>query len=149
LRKTFSNFSRDPTQLLIRLGADVNEQNPSNKFTPLHYAIQGNNAEAIRILIDCGAKTSIRNADNDDAYDFAAKSSNARYLVVLMAQLTFSNKDLPRWLQIDSSYRRFGTKILPFIIILSIAFIVQVSIVWYAKVLCFVAVGLVNYLFAL
>lgn len=143
------DFSRDPTQLLIRLGADVNEQNPSNKFTPLHYAIQGNNSDAIRILIDCGAKTSIRNIDDDDAYDFAAKNSNARSLVLFMARLTFSNKDLPRWLQIDSSYRRFGTKILPYIIFLSIAFTVQLSIAWYSKALLFISLGLIAYLFAL
>lgn len=141
--------SRDPTQLLIRLGANVNEQNPSNKFTPLHYAIQENNSEAVRILIDCGAKTSIRNLNDDDAYDFAAKSSNARYIVVFMARLTFSNKDLPRWLQIDASYRRLGTKMVPYIIFLSIALIVELSIAWYSKVLMCIALCLIIYLFAL
>jgi ankyrin repeat protein len=48
---------------LFRLGASVHYQNPTNKNTALHYAISGNNSEAIHVLIQCGAKTNIRNAD--------------------------------------------------------------------------------------
>ncbi len=47
----------------FRLGAQVNFQNPINKFTSLHYAITGSNREAIQILLDAGAKTDIRNSD--------------------------------------------------------------------------------------
>ncbi len=49
--------------LHFRLGAQVNLQNPTNKFTSLHYAIAGSNREAIQILLDAGAKTDIRNLD--------------------------------------------------------------------------------------
>lgn len=41
----------------------MNFQNPTNKFTPLHYAIIGWNREAIEILLDANAKIDIRNAD--------------------------------------------------------------------------------------
>jgi ankyrin repeat protein len=119
--------SRDPTQLLIQLGASVNQQNSTNKYTALHYAVAGNNPEAIRVLLLCGAKTNIRNADNEDVYDFAAKSNNARYLVILIAQLTYSNADLPRWLQVHHSIRRFGTKLSPYIFLIIIGFIVQLT----------------------
>src|ERR1700712_4567481 len=66
--------NRDPTQLLIRykifiyikemnckfrLGAQINYQNPINKFTALHYAITGSNRESIRVLLDAGAKTDL------------------------------------------------------------------------------------------
>jgi ankyrin repeat protein len=50
-------------KLLFRLGASINYQNPNNKYTALHYAISGNNTEAICVLLDSGAKTNIRNAD--------------------------------------------------------------------------------------
>ncbi|CAF4396345.1 unnamed protein product, partial [Rotaria magnacalcarata] len=45
------------------LGADINHQNPDNKYTALHYAVSYNNDDAIRVLIDAGAKTNIRNSD--------------------------------------------------------------------------------------
>ncbi|CAF2411056.1 unnamed protein product [Rotaria sp. Silwood2] len=122
--------NRDPTQLLVRLGASVHEQNPNNKYTALHYAISGNNSEAIRVLLDAGAKTSIRNADNEDAFDLAAKSTQARYLVFLLSQLTSSNTYLPRWLQVDRSIRRLGTKALPYIILIIVAYILDLSL-WF------------------
>ena len=46
-----------------RLGARINLQNPQNQNTPLHYAILANNREAIRILMEAGARTDVRNAD--------------------------------------------------------------------------------------
>ena len=47
----------------FRFGAQVNYQNPVNKFTPLHYAIAASNREVIDPLITAGAKTDIRNSD--------------------------------------------------------------------------------------
>jgi ankyrin repeat protein len=49
--------------IYFRLGAEIDCQNPINKFTPLHYAVTGSNREAIQILLDSGAKTDIRNSD--------------------------------------------------------------------------------------
>ncbi|CAF1041855.1 unnamed protein product [Rotaria sordida] len=122
--------SRDPTQILVRLGASINYQNPNNKYTALHYAISSNNLEAIRVLLDAGAKTSIRNANNEDVVDFAAKSTNNRYLLFLLNELTSSNTHLPRWLQINRSIRCFGTKFLPYIILILVACILELTL-WF------------------
>ncbi|CAF3619151.1 unnamed protein product, partial [Adineta steineri] len=122
--------NRDPTQLLIRLGASVNEQNPNNKYTALHYAVSSVNTEAIRVLIDCGAKTNIRNADNEDIYEFAAKSPQTRYLILLISQLTIANSDLPKWLQVDRSIRTLGTKLFPYLVLIFIACVVELSL-WF------------------
>ena len=45
------------------MGAQVDLQNPTNKFTALHYAIMESNGGGIKVLIDNGAKTDIRNCD--------------------------------------------------------------------------------------
>ena len=57
------HFNRKLTKWNFRLGAQVNYQDPTNKCTPLHYAITASNREAIRLLLDAGAKTDIRNSD--------------------------------------------------------------------------------------
>ncbi|XP_078041945.1 transient receptor potential channel pyrexia-like [Augochlora pura] len=41
---------------LIKQGADVNCRNPINCYTPLHFAIHRNSADAARVLLDNGAK---------------------------------------------------------------------------------------------
>ncbi|CAF4681566.1 unnamed protein product, partial [Rotaria sp. Silwood2] len=117
--------NREPTQLLIRLGAQINYQNPINKFTSLHYAIIESNIEAIQILLDIGAKTDIRNCDNEDAYELVARQSMNKYLVSLLSSYRFPKHNLPKWLQFNSLYRRFGTKFLPYFIIIMIAYIFQ------------------------
>ncbi|CAF4596703.1 unnamed protein product [Rotaria socialis] len=112
------------------LGADINHQNPDNKYTALHYAVSNNNYDAIRVLIDAGAKTNIRNSDNEDVFDFAAKAKNSRYLLRLLSELTSSNKVVPRWLEVNRSTQLFGIKLLPYIIIILVAFIVDLE-VWF------------------
>ncbi|CAF4413926.1 unnamed protein product, partial [Adineta steineri] len=88
------------------------------------------NTEAIRVLIDCGAKTNIRNADNEDIYEFAAKSPQTRYLILLISQLTIANSDLPKWLQVDRSIRTLGTKLFPYLVLIFIACVVELSL-WF------------------
>ena len=46
---------------------------------------------------------------------------------MLLAQLTASNADLPRYLQVNRSIRRFGMKFLPYLVLIVIALIVQYS----------------------
>ncbi|CAF0817270.1 unnamed protein product [Rotaria sp. Silwood1] len=117
--------NREPTQLLVRLGAQINFQNPINKYTSLHYAIIQSNIEAIRILLDAGAKTDIRNCDNEDAYELVIKQPKNHYLISLLSSYRFPKHDLPKWLQFNSLYRRLGTKFLPYFIIIIVACIFQ------------------------
>ncbi|CAF1047249.1 unnamed protein product [Adineta ricciae] len=129
--------SRDPTQLLIRLGSQVNYQNPTNKCTPLHYAIMAVNREAIRILLQSGAHIDIRNADNETAYDVASRQPESRYLTYLLTENQPSNSNLPKYLQFSKSSRRLGTKLSPYLLIFFIAFIFQWNIsLIYKGVLC-------------
>ncbi|CAF2037640.1 unnamed protein product [Rotaria magnacalcarata] len=137
-------MNRDPTQILIRLGADINHQNPDNKYTALHYAVSYNNDDAIRVLIDAGAKTNIRNSDNEDIFDLAAKAKNARSLLRLLSGLTSSNKVVPRWLEVDRSTRLFGIKLLPYILIILVALIVDLEIWFVYKGVVFVGLFLLT-----
>ncbi|CAF0738301.1 unnamed protein product [Rotaria sordida] len=136
--------NREPTQLLVRLGAQINYQNPFNKFTSLHYAIIGSNIEAIRILLDAGAKTDIRNYDNEDAYELVARQPTNHNLASLLSSYRFSNHNLPKWLQFNSLYRRLGTKFLPYFFIIIIACIFQFNFSLIYKVILILALILLT-----
>jgi len=45
---------------LIQEGADINAQNNKGN-TPLHYAVKHRNQKVIDLLIECGAKSDIKN----------------------------------------------------------------------------------------
>lgn len=55
------------------------------------------------------------------------KTSNARALVMLLARLTSSNNLLPRFLQMDRPVRHFGTKFLPYLVLILVGLIVEYS----------------------
>lgn len=64
---------------------------------------------------------------NQDVFDVALQSKNARFLMHLLNEQTGLNKRLPACLQVDRSTRRFGTKLLPFIIIGLVGYIVDLD----------------------
>ncbi|CAF3361176.1 unnamed protein product [Rotaria socialis] len=120
--------NRELTQVLIRLGAEVNYQNPVNKFTALHYAIHDANLDAVKILLDAGAKVDIRNSDNETAYELEEKQPKRFHIRSFLLSRRVSNPHLPKCLQLNSSYRRLGTKLLPYFILIIIAFIFQYTL---------------------
>ncbi|CAF3490537.1 unnamed protein product [Adineta steineri] len=120
--------NRDPTQLLVRLGSQINYQDPVNKCTPLHYAINASNKEAVQVLLDANARTDICNSDNETPLDVARRLSGNMSLMYLLSKNNGSNPGLPKWLQFDKSSRRLGTKLLPYILIIAVAFIIQLPI---------------------
>lgn len=61
------------------------------------------------------------------------KSSGSRGLVMLLAKLTASNSDLPRFLQSNPTIRRFGMKFLPYLILIAVALIVEYSATYLIK----------------
>jgi len=128
---------RDPMQILIRLGARVNLQNPKNHFTALHYAVLGRNPEAIRLLIKAGAHIDIPNSNNETPFDFVREKPDYLSLFLTNSSQTSSppaNPRLPRFLQMNGDRRRLGTKILPFLIIFLIAVILQMNIWWIFRI---------------
>jgi ankyrin repeat protein len=65
---------------LISKGANVNNKGVENSSwadnnakTVLHFGIKSGNSQVVRLLLDSGANTFIRDGAGDDAYDFAIK----------------------------------------------------------------------------
>ncbi|MBA7670082.1 hypothetical protein ES703_78225 [subsurface metagenome] len=58
-------------ELLIRYGADVNSTDSYLKRTPLHYAAKYNKPNAVKLLLDHGASTSVRDEKGDLPIDLA------------------------------------------------------------------------------
>lgn len=63
-----SDITLEPTKFLIQNGADINSRD-INGDTPLFIAAAVNNKEAVKILIDAGADTNIRNNANALYYE--------------------------------------------------------------------------------
>jgi len=62
-------------QQLIKFGADIDVV-CNNADTALHYACDLNKEEAVKILLDSGANTSLRNKDNKTAEEIARDKNN-------------------------------------------------------------------------
>lgn len=62
-----------------------------------------------------------------------------------MAQLTISNSDLPKWLQLNRSVRRFGTKLIPYVALILVAFVLEMSLWFVYKGLLMLAFAVMIY----
>jgi hypothetical protein len=58
-------------------------------------------------------------------HDLISRWPVNRHLMYLLPSNRYSNPNVPKWLQVNSSNRRLGTKLLPYIIIITVAFILQ------------------------
>jgi ankyrin repeat protein len=60
-------------KLLLQYHFDINAQGTQNGYTPLHDAVWANNEEAIKTLLDEGAKTNLKGKDGLTPYGKAKK----------------------------------------------------------------------------
>jgi ankyrin repeat protein len=60
-------------KLLLEHNFDVNAVGPQNGYTPLHDAVWADNMEAIKLLLDKGARTNIKGKDGLTPYGKAKK----------------------------------------------------------------------------
>lgn len=67
-----------------------------------------------------------------------------RHLLYLLSAHKYSNKYLPRWLQFSTSYRRIGTKLLPYMIIILVACIFQFDFSIIYKIILIIALFLIT-----
>lgn len=75
LLKVCRNDINMPVECLLKVGANINYRD-EHGFTPLAYAIQNDNIEAARSLINLGAKTDLE-IDGKDLLTFAVESSGS------------------------------------------------------------------------
>lgn len=67
----------------LQAGADPNQPDERGD-TPLHHAVWARREKMIRLLIENGAKTHLRNARGEDVLDIAARRDDTEILHVIM-----------------------------------------------------------------
>jgi uncharacterized protein len=73
----------ETVRLLLENGADPDVVDSEEHFSPLMYAAAEGNMEVVKVLIEYGADTHLKDVDGDDAATFAARSGHlevAEYL---------------------------------------------------------------------
>jgi ankyrin repeat protein len=78
-------------QPLLEAGADINAQNKDGA-TPLHLAIEENNAEAIKTLLEAGANLAIENANGKSCACLLRESEDPAHKQLLAATLVSQMK---------------------------------------------------------
>lgn len=76
--------NQEVVQVLLDAGADVNAINPNNGLTALHRAV-GSGPELVRLLLDAGAKTGVKNHEGFTALDLAREHGNQETIELLTA----------------------------------------------------------------
>lgn len=73
LNLAIKNRDLEMVKLLIGLGADVNKEREEYRDTPLMWAATWGQADIIRVLLENGAKTGVKNEDGDTALTLASR----------------------------------------------------------------------------
>ena len=71
----------DVIKILLREGVDVNRPTRYKKETPLHWAVEQNNTELVRLLVSNSADITVKNVLNQTPLDLAHKGSEAESLL--------------------------------------------------------------------
>lgn len=77
----FNNVGPEIVQLLLEHGADINNVGPADGWsskcgTPLHLAVHNRNARLVKLLLDNGADTGLKNCYNDNQTPLQLAQSN-------------------------------------------------------------------------
>lgn len=68
---------------LIGLGADINDQEPNNKNTPLHIATGYNRLIVVQSLLNAGALTTEKNSNGKTPLDIAKEHQHSKIIQIL------------------------------------------------------------------
>jgi len=110
------------TQFLITCGADINYQEPTRHYPPIHFAIANQNALSFHVLLrNPHVDLNVKNADNCDAFTLARLRNN--YLAVQMIEQHLQSKKefvQPKFLQkyaMNEIYRKWFTRFYMFFVL--------------------------------
>ena len=81
---------------------------------------------------------------NETAYDLISRWPINRHLIYLLSSNQQTNPNVPKWLRFNSSNRRLGTKLLPYLIIIIVACIFQFNFSWIYKFILILALILIT-----
>ena len=85
-------------EMLLKHGADINNQNSVRKFTPLHYAVLYGKANSVKWLMEHGANVNLTDAEGGTAISLGAYRDGSieiiKYLLMHGARIT--SKDMTR-----------------------------------------------------
>ena len=89
------------TQFLLTFGADVNYQEPTRRYTPLHFAINNHNPISFHVLLkNPQINIQLENTDNADALIFARMRNNLNAIQTLEKRIRSSKLHIkPKFLQ--------------------------------------------------
>lgn len=73
----------DNVEFLLSVGADVNYQRNLDGYTSLHWAAQKSDLKMIKLLLDSGAQTEIKNTNGQTAMDLAKQRGDDEVLELL------------------------------------------------------------------
>jgi len=89
------------TQFLLTFGANVNYQEPTRHFTPLHFSINNQNSISFHVLLKCPQiNIQLQNSDNCDPLSYARMRHNLDAISMLEERITSSKVNIkPKFLQ--------------------------------------------------
>ncbi len=89
------------TQFLLTFGANVNHQEPTRYYTPLHFSINNQNPISFHVLLKSPQiNIQLKNSDNSDPLAFAHIRNNSDAIIMLEERIKASKINIkPKFLQ--------------------------------------------------